>query len=84
VTFAAPAHARTVRPSGRERQPLYQVADRPRLCRGHRHRFSRSVWHPKKVSTMSFYKIISLSYFSVSDTDNKNRIFVFNISLSAP
>jgi hypothetical protein len=24
-----PSHARTVRPSGRERQPLYQVADRP-------------------------------------------------------
>jgi hypothetical protein len=32
--FAAPAHARTVQPSGREPKPLYQVADRPAPGRG--------------------------------------------------
>ncbi|KAL5672221.1 hypothetical protein ACJX0J_016527, partial [Zea mays] len=31
---AAPAHARTVRPSGREPELMRQVADRLALCRG--------------------------------------------------
>jgi hypothetical protein len=34
ATFAAPTHAQTVRPLGREPKPLYQVADCPTPGRG--------------------------------------------------
>jgi hypothetical protein len=49
------AHARTVRSSGRKPFRSWTVwpltADRPRLCREHRRRFSRSDWRPKKAPT---------------------------------